>query len=48
MYYIFFVVTPTGILMRIFGKDLLNLNKNKEKTYWIEKKQIKSSMKNQF
>ena len=44
----FFVVTPTGILMRIFGKDLLNLNKNKEKTYWIEKKQIKSSMKNQF
>ncbi len=44
----FFVVTPTGILMKLFGKDLINLKKNNEKTYWIEKKDIKSSMKNQF
>ena len=44
----FLVVTPTGLLMRIFKKDLINLNKNNQKTYWIEKKQITSSMKNQF
>ena len=44
----FFVVTPTGIIMRLLGKDLINLKMNKNKTYWIEKKDIKSSMKNQF
>tara|TARA_B100000965_G_C19531936_1_gene731537 strand:- start:760 stop:1143 length:384 start_codon:yes stop_codon:yes gene_type:complete len=44
----FLVVTPTGIIMRIFGKDLLNLKKNKSKSYWIEKKDLKSDMKNQF
>ena len=46
---IFFgVVTPIGVLMRILNKDLLNLKFNKEKTYWIEKNNIKSKMKNQF
>ena len=44
----FFVVTPTGLIMRLFRKDLINLNKTNQKTYWIEKKDIKSSMKNQF
>ena len=44
----FFVVTPTGILMKLLGKDLIKLKKNNNKTYWIEKKDIKSSMKNQF
>tara|TARA_B100000989_G_C19377664_1_gene400167 strand:+ start:187 stop:567 length:381 start_codon:yes stop_codon:yes gene_type:complete len=44
----FLVVTPTGYLMKIFKKDLINLKKNNEKTYWIEKKEIKTSMKNQF
>ena len=44
----FLVVTPIGILMKIFKKDLINLKKNNNKTYWIEKKQIKSYMKNQF
>ena len=34
----FFVVTPTGIIMRLIGKDLLNLKKNNSNTYWIEKK----------
>ena len=42
------IVTPTGIIMRILGKDLLNLKKNNKKTYWIEKSKIKSKMKNQF
>ncbi len=44
----FFVVTPTGFLMRLFKKDSLNLKFNNNKTYWIEKTEQKSSMKNQF
>ena len=44
----FFVVTPTGIIMRVLGKDLLNLKYNNNKSYWIEKNGPKSKMKNQF
>ncbi len=44
----FFVVTPIGILMRILKKDLLNLKLNNNKSYWIEKNEPKSKMKNQF
>ena len=44
----FLVVTPIGLLMRIFGKDVLNLKYNKNKSYWIEKKGPKSRMKNQY
>ena len=44
----FFVVTPIGIFMRIINKDLLNLKFNKKSTYWIEKNDQKSKMKNQF
>ena len=44
----FFVVTPTGLIMRIFKKDLINLKFNKDKSYWIEKNDPKSKMKNQF
>ena len=44
----FLVVTPTGLLMRLLGKDLLNLKFNNNKSYWIEKDGPKSKMKNQF
>ena len=44
----FIVVTPTGIIMRLFKKDLLNLKYNKKETYWINKSGPKSKMKNQF
>tara|TARA_Y200000002_G_scaffold38661_1_gene28233 strand:+ start:248 stop:631 length:384 start_codon:yes stop_codon:yes gene_type:complete len=44
----FFVVTPTGLLMKIFRKDILNLKKKENKSYWIEKDGPKSKMKNQF
>ena len=44
----FLVVTPTAIIMRIIGKDLLNLKFNNKKSYWIEKTGPKSKMKNQF
>ena len=44
----FVVVTPIAFLMRLLGKDLLNLKFNNKNTYWIEKKEPKSKMKNQF
>ena len=45
----FLVVTPIGFIMKILGKDLLRLKFNKNvHTYWIEKSDQKSKMKNQF
>ena len=44
----FLVVTPIGILMKMLKKDLLNLKFDKHKSYWIEKSEPKSKMKNQF
>ncbi len=44
----FLVVTPIGFIMRLLGKDVLNLKYNKNKSYWIEKNGPKSKMKNQF
>ena len=44
----FFVVTPTGYVMRFLRKDILNLKYNNNKSYWIEKNNLKSNMKNQF
>jgi hypothetical protein len=44
----FLVVTPIGILMKFLKKDLLNLKINNSKSYWIEKTDPKSKMKNQF
>jgi hypothetical protein len=49
MLFIFFVVvTPIGLIMKISGKNLLNLKKKNKKTYWIIKDNSNSSMKNQF
>ena len=44
----FLVVTPIAFLMRMLKKDLLNLKYNKNSSYWIEKTDPKSTMKNQF
>jgi len=44
----FLVVTPIAFLMRILKKDLLNLKYSKNSSYWIEKTDPKSTMKNQF
>jgi hypothetical protein len=44
----FLVVTPIGLLMKLLRKDLLSLKFTDKKTYWIEKKEPKSKMKNQF
>ena len=43
----FVVVTPTGLIMRLFKKDLLRLKRKDQKSYWIERK-LKSRMKDQF
>ena len=44
----FMVVTPTGLIMRLLGKDLLNLKKNNKDTYWINKDNSNNDLKNQF
>ena len=44
----FFVVTPTGLILRLMRKDVINLRYNKNRSYWIEKSEPKSSMKDQF
>jgi hypothetical protein len=49
MFIIFFlVVSPIGILMKILGKDLLNLKINNNNSYWINRGNSKSDMKRQF
>ena len=44
----FFVVTPTGLLMRLVGKDLLRTKNSMSNTYWIIRKKNIESMKRQF
>ena len=45
----FFVVTPTGFVMRIFGKDLLSTKfKSNLNTYWIKRKKDLGTMDKQF
>ena len=47
---IFFItVLPTGLIMRLLGKDLLKqkLDKN-TKSYWVKRSEPMGSMKNQF
>ena len=44
----FCVVTPTGLLMRVFKKDILKLKFNNHSSYWIKKNEQKSKMKDQF
>ena len=44
----FIVVTPISLIMKILGKDILNLKKNKNQSYWVDKSEPKSKMKNQY
>jgi hypothetical protein len=43
----FFVVTPTGIIVRILKKDVMGLKRGVS-TYWINRKHKVQSMKKQF
>ncbi len=48
MFIIFFaVVTPTGILMKIFRKDTMNLKSNRS-SYWINRSSKPGKMNKQF
>ena len=45
----FLTVAPTGMIMRLLGKDILNQKiKKTTKSYWIKRKENLDSMKNQF
>ena len=44
----FLVVTPIGIIMKIFRKDLLNIKYKKNQSYWVYRKNKFGSMKRQF
>ena len=44
----FLVVTPTGLIMKALGKDILGLKRNKNSTYWLEKDNSNNNLKNQF
>jgi len=45
----FTTVLPTGIIMRLLGKDLLRTKLDiNAQSYWIERREPMSSMKNQF
>ena len=50
MFLIYFVtVLPTGLIMRMLGKDLLSQKYNKNiKSYWVKRTKKIGSMKNQF
>jgi predicted membrane metal-binding protein len=43
----FIIVTPIGLLLRLFGKDILRLKRNKN-SYWINRDYKTQSMKKQF
>ena len=45
----FLIVTPTGLIMKMFGKKMLNnaFDKNK-KSYWINRDKQAHSMRKQF
>ena len=48
MFFIFFfVVTPIGVLLRLFKKDIMHLKK-KSTTYWIDKPDDAQSMRKMF
>ena len=44
----FLIITPIGLLMRLVGKDVLNLKFNKNDTYWIKRAKNINTMKRQF
>ncbi len=50
MVFVYFItVLPTGLIMRLLGKDLLKQKLDKDaKSYWIERSEPMGSMKNQF
>jgi len=45
----FLVIAPTGLVIKLMGKDLLDKKyNNKKKSYWINRTKTKNTMKQQF
>jgi hypothetical protein len=44
----FLVVTPTGFILRLFGKDVLMLKNDNRASYWLVKDNSNNDMRNQF
>tara|TARA_B110000027_G_C16021194_1_gene256450 strand:- start:158 stop:544 length:387 start_codon:yes stop_codon:yes gene_type:complete len=44
----FLVVTPTGFILRLFGKDVLMLKNDNRTSYWLVKDNSNNDMRNQF
>ena len=44
----FSILTPISLIMRIFGKDFLNLKSSRENSYWIKRKKNIGTMNKQF
>lgn len=44
----FVILTPLSLIMRLFGKDILKLKRNKNNTYWESTPTKTSGMENQF
>lgn len=46
----FVIVMPTGLIMRLFGKDFLRMRPNRVGSYWVQRNQkiTPQSMRNQF
>jgi len=49
MFFVYFIfITPMAVIIRLFGKDLLNTKFNKLPSYWINREKNIGSMKKQF
>ena len=49
MFLLFFLIlTPIGLLVRLFGKDLLKIKFTKDSSYWIKREKNIGTMKKQF
>ena len=44
----FVILTPIGLCIRLFGKDLLNVKFSKKNSYWIKREKRIGSMRKQF
>ena len=44
----FIILTPTSIIVRLFGKDLLKLKFSKDSSYWIKREKDLGPMNKQF
>jgi hypothetical protein len=44
----FIVITPIGLIMRLFGKDQLMKKYSSKSSYWIKREKSMNSMKRQY